>query len=243
MERAADGYFGFVESYEDSQLWEMDAIECNLPDTDTVEMRIKGIVGGVMFDDYTLERWITQAKHTKGSEFSKGMNLKLVHVNLGMVKKGFVMIKFKLRVVSMAASAVLLVFIFGGEAGAGNEPCEDNFAVSIYNYPSGVLTMRTGEANLFDAQVTGDMGLLQGGSFNWYGSGNAYVEPHNFTPYQPYLQYCLYVAPPTPGVYELECYYTTRNECMASDTVTISVVNPSLRMIEMAGGRLKQSFA
>ncbi len=61
VQNASDGYFWTVEKYEDSELWEVESIEQNLPDT--VDLRIKVIVGGVTFDDYKIERWITRADY------------------------------------------------------------------------------------------------------------------------------------------------------------------------------------
>ncbi len=58
---AADGYFWVVDKFEDSELWEVESIQRNLPDT--VDLQIKVYVGGVVFDDYTLERWITNADY------------------------------------------------------------------------------------------------------------------------------------------------------------------------------------
>ncbi len=61
IQNAADGYFWTIDSFEDSELWEVESIEQNLPPT--VNLRIKVIVGGVMLDDYTLERWVTNADY------------------------------------------------------------------------------------------------------------------------------------------------------------------------------------
>ena len=61
IQNAADGYFWTVEYFEDSQLWEVESIQQNMPDD--VEVEIKVIVGGVLFDDYTLERWISNADY------------------------------------------------------------------------------------------------------------------------------------------------------------------------------------
>jgi hypothetical protein len=57
VQDAVDGYFWVVERYEDSQLWEVEMVTKNVPDT--VDIHIKVIVGGVVLDDYTMERWIT----------------------------------------------------------------------------------------------------------------------------------------------------------------------------------------
>ncbi|MBN2162432.1 MAG: hypothetical protein JW713_05775 [Pontiellaceae bacterium] len=61
IQNAADGYFWTVERFEDSELWEVESIQQNLPPT--VDLRIKVIVGGVTLDDYTLERWITNVDY------------------------------------------------------------------------------------------------------------------------------------------------------------------------------------
>ena len=61
VQNSADGYFWIVQRFEDSELWEVESIQRNLPDT--VDLQVKVIVGGVMLDDYTLERWITSADY------------------------------------------------------------------------------------------------------------------------------------------------------------------------------------
>jgi hypothetical protein len=61
IQNAADGYAWVAEVLEDSQLWEIESVQHNLPDS--VDIRIKVVVGGVTLDDYTLERWITNADY------------------------------------------------------------------------------------------------------------------------------------------------------------------------------------
>jgi hypothetical protein len=61
VQNATDGYFWTVERYEDSELWEVNSVVKNLPDS--VDLQIKVIVGGVTLDDYTLERWLTVADY------------------------------------------------------------------------------------------------------------------------------------------------------------------------------------
>jgi hypothetical protein len=61
VQNAVDGYFYTVERYEDSELWEIESIVKNLPDS--VDLRIKITVAGVTLDDYALERWITNADY------------------------------------------------------------------------------------------------------------------------------------------------------------------------------------
>jgi len=75
VQNSADGYFFRVDSYEDSELWEVESIQRNLPGT--VALRIKVIVGGVMFDDYTLERWVTRANYDATGIYRFG----LIHPN------------------------------------------------------------------------------------------------------------------------------------------------------------------
>jgi hypothetical protein len=65
-----------VDQFEDSELWEVESIQRNLPDT--VDLQIKVYVGGgVMFDDYTLERWITNADYDETGVY----NFRLFHPN------------------------------------------------------------------------------------------------------------------------------------------------------------------
>ena len=61
IQNAADGYFWTVDYYDDCQLWEVESIQRNLPDT--VDVQIKVFVAGVTFDDYSLERWITNEEY------------------------------------------------------------------------------------------------------------------------------------------------------------------------------------
>jgi hypothetical protein len=75
VQNSADGYFFRVDSYEDSELWEVESIQRNLPDT--VTLRIKVIVGGVTFDDYTLERWVTRTNYDATGIYRFG----LIHPN------------------------------------------------------------------------------------------------------------------------------------------------------------------
>ncbi|NLG02383.1 MAG: hypothetical protein GX567_00885, partial [Clostridia bacterium] len=76
IQNSADGYFWIVDQFEDSELWEVESIQRNLPDT--VDLQIKVYVGGgVMFDDYTLERWITNADYDETGVY----NFRLFHPN------------------------------------------------------------------------------------------------------------------------------------------------------------------
>ena len=75
VQNAVDGYFWTVERYEDSELWEVESIVKNLPDT--VDLQIKVIAAGVLLDDYTLERWITKADYDETGEY----NFRLFHPN------------------------------------------------------------------------------------------------------------------------------------------------------------------
>ncbi|MDF7802090.1 hypothetical protein P4C99_21645, partial [Pontiellaceae bacterium B1224] len=61
IQNATDGYFWTVERYEDFELWEVESIGKNIPDL--VDIQIKVIIGGVTFDDYTLERWIANTDY------------------------------------------------------------------------------------------------------------------------------------------------------------------------------------
>ncbi len=56
IQNAADGYFWTVAYYDDSQLWEVESLQQNLPPT--VDLQIKIFVAGVTLDDYTLERTV-----------------------------------------------------------------------------------------------------------------------------------------------------------------------------------------
>ncbi len=75
IQNAVDGYFYTVERYEDSELWEVRSVAKNVPDS--VDIQIKVIVGGVTLDDYTLERWITNADYNDIGEY----NFRLFHPN------------------------------------------------------------------------------------------------------------------------------------------------------------------
>lgn len=75
IQNAADGYFWPVERYEDSELWEVESIVKNLPDT--VDLQIKVIVGGVTLDDYMVERWITEAEYDDSGIY----RFRLLHPN------------------------------------------------------------------------------------------------------------------------------------------------------------------
>jgi hypothetical protein len=75
IQNAADGYFWTVDWFEDSELWEVESIQRNLPDT--VDLRIKVYVGGVTFDDYTLERRVTNADYDETGTY----NFRLFHPN------------------------------------------------------------------------------------------------------------------------------------------------------------------
>ncbi len=75
MQNATEGYFWVVERYEDSELWEVNSVVKNLPDT--VDMQIKVIIGGVTLDDYTLERWITNEAYDETGQY----NFRLFHPN------------------------------------------------------------------------------------------------------------------------------------------------------------------
>jgi hypothetical protein len=68
VQDAVDGYFWVVERYEDSELWEVEMVTKNVPDT--VDIQIKIFVAGVTFDDYTLERWITNVDLDDIGEYS-----------------------------------------------------------------------------------------------------------------------------------------------------------------------------
>ena len=75
VQNATDGYFWTVERYEDSELWEVESIVKNLPDT--VDLEIKVFIAGVTLDDYTLERWITNADYDEIGEY----RFRLFHPN------------------------------------------------------------------------------------------------------------------------------------------------------------------
>ena len=75
VQNATDGYFWTVERYEDSELWEVESIVKNLPDT--VDLEIKVFIAGVTLDDYTLERWLTNADYDEIGEY----RFRLFHPN------------------------------------------------------------------------------------------------------------------------------------------------------------------
>ncbi|WP_372794426.1 lectin-like protein [Pontiella sp.] len=75
IQNAVDGYFWIVETYEDSELWEVRSVAKNVPAS--VDIQIKVIVGGVTFDDYTLERWVTNGDYSDIGEY----NFRLFHPN------------------------------------------------------------------------------------------------------------------------------------------------------------------
>ena len=56
VESSVNGYAWVVATYTDSELWQITAIERDMPIT--AQARIKSIVAGVTFDDYSLERWV-----------------------------------------------------------------------------------------------------------------------------------------------------------------------------------------
>jgi hypothetical protein len=68
VQNAVDGYFYTVETYEDSELWEVQSIVKNLPDS--VDLQISVLIAGVTFDDYTIERWLTNADYDEIGEYS-----------------------------------------------------------------------------------------------------------------------------------------------------------------------------
>ena len=75
VQNAVDGYFWTVERFEDSELWEVESIAKNLPDT--VDVQIKVVVAGVTLDDYTLERSLTAADYDDLGEYK----FRLFHPN------------------------------------------------------------------------------------------------------------------------------------------------------------------
>lgn len=75
VQNATDGYFYTVERYEDSELWEVESVVKNLPDS--VDLQIKVITAGVTLDDYTLERWLTNADYDETGEY----RFRLFHPN------------------------------------------------------------------------------------------------------------------------------------------------------------------
>jgi len=75
VQNAVDGYFWTVERFEDSELWEVESIAKNLPDT--VDLKIQVIIAGVTLDDYTLSRWLTAADYDDLGEYK----FRLFHPN------------------------------------------------------------------------------------------------------------------------------------------------------------------
>ena len=75
IQNAADGYFWTMDIYEDSELWEVESIQRNLPDS--VNLQIKVYVGGVTFDDYTLERWVINTDYNEIGVYA----FRLIHPN------------------------------------------------------------------------------------------------------------------------------------------------------------------
>jgi hypothetical protein len=73
IQNAVDGYFWTVETYEDSELWEIESVAKNIPDS--VDIQIKVIIAGVTLDDYSLERWITAANY---SEYGAEANAQII---------------------------------------------------------------------------------------------------------------------------------------------------------------------
>ncbi|MFZ4396655.1 MAG: DUF2341 domain-containing protein, partial [Kiritimatiellia bacterium] len=60
IQGAVDSYMWVVETYPDgSALWQTSLVAKNLPSTVAIDLKI--IVGGVTFDDMSLERWLTSA--------------------------------------------------------------------------------------------------------------------------------------------------------------------------------------
>lgn len=75
VQNAVDGYFWTVERYEDSELWEVNMVSKNLPDS--VAVQIKVIAAEVLLDDYALERWVTNVDLDQNGEY----NFRLFHPN------------------------------------------------------------------------------------------------------------------------------------------------------------------
>jgi hypothetical protein len=75
VQAAADGEFWIIERYESSQLWECPIVTMNVPPT--VDILLKVYVGGVVFDDFTVERWIALADLDAAGEYK----LRLIHPN------------------------------------------------------------------------------------------------------------------------------------------------------------------
>lgn len=71
----ADGRMSVIEHYEDSELWEAILVGRNLPDDFSVLVDV--FAGGVVLDDYTVERWLTAEDFDEIGEYS----LRLFHPN------------------------------------------------------------------------------------------------------------------------------------------------------------------
>ena len=69
IQAAVDGYVSVVERYEDgSAIWENVMLTKNVPDT--VDIGIDIFVGGVTFEDLTMEKWITSADINEIGEYA-----------------------------------------------------------------------------------------------------------------------------------------------------------------------------
>jgi hypothetical protein len=75
VQAAVDGEIWVVERYETSQLWENRLVTMQLPPT--VDVLLKVYVGGVLFDDLTLERWIGTEDLDAAGEYA----FRLIHPN------------------------------------------------------------------------------------------------------------------------------------------------------------------
>ena len=75
VQAAVDSYMWVVERYEDSQLWENQMVTRNLPDG--VEVQIRIFIGGVTFDDMTIERWVTNVDMDAIGEY----RFRMIHPN------------------------------------------------------------------------------------------------------------------------------------------------------------------
>ena len=75
IQNAVDGYVWTVERYEDSELWEVEMVTKQVPDS--VDVQIKVIIAGVTLDDYTLARWLTNADLDEIGEY----DIRLFHPN------------------------------------------------------------------------------------------------------------------------------------------------------------------
>jgi len=71
----ANNYMKVVEHYEDSELWEAVLLGKNLPADFGVLLEVLG--GGVLFDDYTVERWLETGNFDEVGEYK----LRLFHPN------------------------------------------------------------------------------------------------------------------------------------------------------------------